>query len=146
MEFSQPELIQILRRRLGLNQSELGAQAFNTSLESGRTKVKNIELGKQIPTYSDLKKLAAVLGVRVTELMPDQTDKTTVLSGTRAEQGLVLHPRMEGLFPGLGDYLSVLNKAVVLDDDELVAYTCRKIADLMSSRSERSTTDAASNI
>ena len=43
MELKQPEIIQILRRRCNLNQGALGAAAFDTSFESGRTKIKNIE-------------------------------------------------------------------------------------------------------
>ena len=70
MELMQPEIIQILRRRCNMNQGALGAAAFDTSLESGRTKIKNIELGRQIPTPSDLEKMAGVLGVPVAALDP----------------------------------------------------------------------------
>jgi len=54
MELTLSEKIQLLRKRLGLNQGQFGAKAFNTSVETGRTKVKNIELGKQKPTPEDL--------------------------------------------------------------------------------------------
>ncbi|MGD9097312.1 MAG: helix-turn-helix transcriptional regulator, partial [Desulfobacterales bacterium] len=70
MELKQPEIIQILRRRCNLNQGALGAAAFDTSYESGRTKIKNIELGRQAPTPDDLEKMAVVLGVPVSELDP----------------------------------------------------------------------------
>ena len=132
MEFTQPEIIQVLRRRLGINQADLGAKAFDTSLDSGRAKVKNIELGKQIPTDKDLRKLASVLGVGVTELLPVQANRTAQPQAIGFRYNLVLHDKVAKMFPGLGDYLSVLNKAVVLEDDELVAYTCRKIVDLLA--------------
>ena len=135
MDFSQPEIIQILRRRLGINQSELGVKAFNTSPESGRSKVKNIELGKQIPTYKDLKKLAVALNVKVTDLFPEQPIGLAQRQTADGDHCLMLHQRVTDLFPGLDDYLSVLNKAVVLDDNELVDYTCRKIKDLLSNKS-----------
>ena len=70
MEMTQPEIIQVLRRRIGLNQGDFGARAFNTSFESGRTKVKRIELGKQIPTRNDLKKMAKIFGVGMEMLTP----------------------------------------------------------------------------
>ena len=135
MDFSQPEIIQVLRRRLGINQSELGVKAFNTSPESGRSKVKNIELGKQIPTYKDLKKLAVALNVKVTDLFPEQPNGLAQRQTADGDHCLVLHQRVSEMFPGLGDYLSVLNKAVVLQDNELVDYTCRKITDLLSNKS-----------
>jgi transcriptional regulator with XRE-family HTH domain len=135
MDFSQPEIIQILRRRLRINQSELGVKAFNTSPESGRTKVKNIELGKQIPTYKDLKKLAIALNVQVTDLFPEQTSGPLEPQLAEGEHSLMLHSQLTDMFPGLGDYLSVLNKAVVLGDVELVNYTCRKITDVLSNKS-----------
>ena len=135
MDFSQPEIIQILRRRLGINQSELGVKAFNTSPESGRSKVKNIELGKQIPTYKDLIKLAVALNVKVTDLFPEQPIGLAQRQTADGDNCLMLHQRVTDLFPGLDDYLSVLNKAVVLDDNELVDYTCRKIKDLLSNKS-----------
>lgn len=123
MDFSQPEIIQILRRRLGINQSELGIKAFNSSPESGRTKVKNIELGKQIPTYNDLKKLAIGLNVRVTDLFPEHSKDLEENQPAEGGHCLMLYRRVTDMFPGLDDYLSVLNKAVALDDDELVNYT-----------------------
>ena len=62
--------------------------------------MKNIGIGKQIPTYDDLKKLASVLKVN-------------------GDDG----------YPGLDDYLSVLNEAVLLENEELVNYVCLTIAD-----------------
>ena len=45
---------------------------------------------------------------------------------------MVLHRKVAETFPGLGDYLGVLNKAVILDDHELITYVCRKIAGLLT--------------
>ena len=42
MRLTQPEIIQILRKRAGLNQAELGSRAFDTTIDSGRTKIKNL--------------------------------------------------------------------------------------------------------
>jgi len=61
MQLTQPELIQILRKRAGLNQAELGSRAFETTLDSGRTKIKNLELGIQRATGDDLKRIARIL-------------------------------------------------------------------------------------
>ncbi len=72
MELTTPEIIQLLRRRAQMNQGDFGAKAFGTSYESGRTKIKNIELGKQVPTEMDLKKMARVLGVKPVELRPQK--------------------------------------------------------------------------
>jgi transcriptional regulator with XRE-family HTH domain len=63
MELTLPEKIQLLRKRMGLNQGQFGAKAFNTSVETGRTKIKNIELGKQKPTADDLAQMSKVLEV-----------------------------------------------------------------------------------
>ena len=41
IELTQGEMIQILRKRAGRNQGQLGAEAFNTTPDSGRTKIKN---------------------------------------------------------------------------------------------------------
>ncbi len=60
MELTTPEIIQLLRRRSQMNQGDFGAKSFGASYESGRTKIKNIELGKQVPTETDLKKMAVV--------------------------------------------------------------------------------------
>lgn len=134
MQFSQPEIIQLLRRRIGLNQATLGARAFNTSMDSGRTKIKNIELGKQACTYDDLRKMAAVLGVEITDLMPEKMSASHENKNMDISIRLALHPRVADLFPGLMDYLGVLNKAVILDDDELVSHSCKKIISLMDKK------------
>lgn len=68
MELTLPEKIQLLRKRLGLNQGQFGAQAFDTSVETGRTKIKNIELGKQQPTSDELAQMAKVLEVSTSTL------------------------------------------------------------------------------
>ena len=65
MNLTLPEKIQLLRKRMGLNQGQFGAKAFNMSVETGRTKIKNIELGKQKPTSEDLVQMAEALQPQV---------------------------------------------------------------------------------
>ena len=62
MQLTQPEIIQILRKRANLNQAELGSRAFNTNMDSGRTKIKNIELGRQRPTEDGLRQICRMPG------------------------------------------------------------------------------------
>jgi len=111
MDLKQAEIIQVLRRRAQINQGDFGAKAFSTSFESGRTKVKNIELGRQVPTYDDLKNMAEVLGVPVSELMPN-TDIPSAADPGSVEISRTVLDR----FPGLEDYLGMLEKAVKIDD------------------------------
>jgi len=133
MKFTPAEIIQVLRRRAGLNQSELGAKAFAVSVEAGRTRIKNIELGKQVPTYEDLRKIAPVLGVDIAALLSEGAGPTNPAGVSANGQELLLDSKVADLFPGLGEYLGILNKAVMLDDGELVAHSCRRIIDLLRS-------------
>ena len=111
-----------------MNQGEFGSRAFDTSYESGRTKVKNIELGRQIPTSDDLVKMATVLAVPVSSLIPAQEES---FSAAKPEQkGFLIHERVLDRFPGIRPYLDMLNKAVRVDDAELVEYISHKLADL----------------
>lgn len=127
MKIKQPEIIQILRKRANMNQGTFGAKAFDTSFESGRTKVKNIELGKQIPTARDLKNMARVLDVPVEELIPGSgPTHTAANNGDR----VYIHKKVLDLFPGIGPYLEMLNKAATLNDTELISYLAGKLADL----------------
>ncbi len=130
MEMTQPEIIQVLRRRTGLNQGTFGAQSFSTSFESGRTKVKKIELGKQIPTYEDLKKMAGVLGVSVGVLMPET--ETETIQNTPAVDGVVLSKECLELFPSLETYVEMFNNAAKLGDEELIVYISEKIAAVLT--------------
>jgi len=126
MDLKQAEIIQVLRRRAQINQGDFGAKAFSTSFESGRTKVKNIELGRQVPTYDDLKNMAAVLGVPVSELMPAaDTPPAADTDGVEISQTVL------DRFPGLEDYLGMLEKAVKIDDGELIGYITDKISSLL---------------
>ncbi len=129
MELTQAEMIQVLRKRAQTNQGNLGAKAFNTSYESGRTKIKNIELGKQIPTDDDLKKIALALGVNRDELLPGKNLKT-------AEKGILIAQRTLNRFPGLDAYVDMLNKAVLIGDEELTDYITGKISSLFAGKSE----------
>ena len=126
MELKQYEIIQILRRRSDMNQGTLGSKAFNTSYESGRTKIKNIELGKQIPTQDDLEKMAKVLGVLPKDLIPNATANT--LHPRHNKEGILIHQKTIDRFPQLAPYLDMLNKAVALDDQELIEHIGEKIA------------------
>ena len=129
MRLEQPEIIQILRRRAQLNQGDFGARAFDTSFESGRTKVKNIELGRQVPTQKDLEKMAAVLGVAVSELLP--ADPPAADGAALCEDGFRIGKELLDAFPGLEDYLGMLEKAVRVDDTELIGYLADKVARLL---------------
>jgi hypothetical protein len=131
MELSLPEKIQICRRRAGLNQGTLGAAAFDTSFESGRTKVKNLELGRQKPTTRDIENLARVLKLPVSALT---TDDSGPRQDTEAQTppGIAVGAQTIARFPGLDAYLEMLNKAVLLDDEELIDYIAEKLARLFA--------------
>ncbi|MCP3952146.1 MAG: helix-turn-helix transcriptional regulator [Desulfobacterales bacterium] len=129
VELAQAEIIQIFRKRSGINQGDFGSRAFNTSYESGRTKMKNIELGRQVPTKADLKKMAALLNVPVSELMPR---KQPAADGSRAPaQKVFLSKKVLTRFPGLDAYVDMLNNAARVNDGELLVYLCDKIASLL---------------
>ena len=133
MNLSQAEIIQVLRRRSNLNQGDFGAQAFNTSYESGRTKVKNLELGKQIPTTEDINKMAQVLGVEPAELLPVKT-----IDISRRPQmdndGMAISPELLACFPGLAAYLEMLDKAVRIGDAELISHIAEKAAAILTNQ------------
>ncbi len=130
MELAQPEIIQILRKRSEMNQGTFGSMAFNTTFESGRTKIKNIELGKQIPTREDLKKMAKVLGVSFETMTP--RIKSRDRSSSSPKEGMLIARKVLDLFPGMDVYLEMLNKAVMLNDNELVRYISKKVSNLFS--------------
>jgi transcriptional regulator with XRE-family HTH domain len=131
MELSLPEMIQIYRRRAGLNQGTLGAAAFSTSFESGRTKIKNIELGRQKPTARDIENLARVLKLPLAALTTGPDGQGQGLAGP-APAGIAISDKTIGRFPGLDAYLEMLNKAVLLDDEELIDYIAEKLARLFA--------------
>lgn len=131
MELSLPEIIQIYRRRAGMNQGTLGATAFDTSFESGRTKIKNIELGRQKATQRDVENLARALNLSVSALTPHSTD--VPWSARRAfQQGIGVSDKTIERFPGLDAYLEMLNNAVLLRDEELIDYIAEKLARLFA--------------
>jgi hypothetical protein len=130
MKLQQAEIIQILRRRAMLNQGDFGAKAFNTSFESGRTKVKNIELGRQVPTQKDLENMAAVLGVPVSDLQPQHLPSHEGDNGD-AGNGIRIGRELLDAFPGLEDYLGMLEKAVKVGDTELVGYLADKVSSIV---------------
>ena len=139
MKLKQPEIIQILRRRRNMNQGALGAAAFDTSPESGRTKIKNIELGRQTPTPDDLQKMAAVLGVTVSDLEPAPNGGRPIEPfGGEPEGGIVIHRRVLDRLSGADAYIEMLNKAVRLDDRELIGHIADKLAGLFAGLAQAS--------
>ena len=132
MHLSQPEIIQILRKRSGMNQGQFGAKAFNMPVQTGRTKIKNIELGKQAPSPDDLEKMARVLGVPASALEIDEGNHPTDTE-TLSQTGI--EPSVLDYFPGFDAYLDLLNKAARLGDDELIAHIAVKICELLENRS-----------
>ena len=131
MQLTQPEIIQILRKRANLNQAELGSQAFNTTMDSGRTKIKNIELGRQRPTEDDLQCIAGCLDVPVEQLMPDADGRKKGAAGRR--NGAVISQKIIDMYPGFGNYLEMLDKAAGIDDTELIEYLTGKIGEILQS-------------
>ena len=129
MQLTQPEIIQILRKRANLNQAELGSRAFNTTMDSGRTKIKNIELGRQRPTEDDLRCIGECLDVPAERLMP-ATDGQQSLSGNR-ENGAVISQKIIDMYPGLGNYLEMLDKAAGIEDTDLIEYLTGKIGEIL---------------
>ena len=137
VELTQGEIIQILRKRAGINQGELGAEAFGTSLDSGRTKIKNLELNKQKPTIDDLKAIARCLNLPLSELLFLQADENAAPpAAPSGEEGVFVHRRVITCFPGLEECLSILNKALMLNDRELVSYIAKKAAGILAKESK----------
>ena len=126
MHLTQSEIIQILRKRAGLNQAELGSRAFDTNIDSGRTKIKNIELGKQRVTDDDLKRIARCLDVPVQQLRPSTDGDKDGASSFK--DGILLSQKVVDMFPELQEYLEMLEKASLIDDFDLIEYLSKKIA------------------
>ena len=128
MRLTQSEIIQILRKRAGLNQAELGSRAFKTTLDSGRTKIKNIELGKQRVSEDDLRRIADCLDVPVEQLQPPLKNQN--LTAAQFNQDIRISQKIVDMFPDLREYLEMLENASRIDDLELIAYLSKKIADI----------------
>lgn len=126
MQLSQSEMIQILRKRAGLNQAELGSRAFKTTMDSGRTKIKNIELGKQRVTEDDLKRIAHCLDVPVQQLQPSPGNNK--IAAAPFKDGIFISQKIVDMFPELHEYLEMLEKASEIDDFDLIEYLSKKIA------------------
>ena len=123
MKLTQPEIIQILRKRAGFNQAELGSRAFETTPNSGRTKIKNIELGRQLATDDDLKRIADCLDVPVERLQPKLEEKEA-LTGKK----VLISQKFVDMFPDFCNYLEMLEKAAEIEDPELIRYLAKRIA------------------
>ena len=132
MELTLPEKIQLLRKRLGLNQGQFGAKAFNTSVETGRTKIKNIELGKQQPTHDDLTQMAKVLGISTSVPRPHPSNDSFFHASS--EQGVLVDKAVLDRFEQLGPYLEMLNRAVFINDEELIEHIAGKLTSVLVSR------------
>ena len=129
MRLTQPEIIQILRKRAGLNQAELGSRAFDTTFDSGRTKIKNIELGIQKPTDDDLGRMAECLEVPVEQLQLSSANRE--LSSGGATTGITISQKVVDMFPDLSEYLLMLEKAARIDDFDLIEYLSERIAGIL---------------
>jgi transcriptional regulator with XRE-family HTH domain len=143
MDLTQAEIIQILRKRKELNQGTFGASAFNTSFESGRTKVKNIELGKQIPKHKDLVKMARVLDVPVEKLLPER--KAVQENNRLPADGVYISNTVFEIIPDIEPYIDMLNKAATLDDKDLIAYLFEKLSDMFRAQAEILIKDATAD-
>jgi transcriptional regulator with XRE-family HTH domain len=128
MQLTQSEIIQILRKRAGLNQAELGSRAFNTTIDSGRTKIKNIELGKQRATDDDLERIANCLELPLEQLLA--SSENNQISSRQNPDLIQVSQKVVDMFPDLGDYLEMLEKASLIDDLELIEYLSQKLADI----------------
>jgi len=129
VELAQAEIIQIYRKRARINQGDFGSRAFDISYESGRTKIKNIELGRQMPTAADLKKMATLLQIPVSELIPRR--QTSGEDRRKTDRDAYLARAVLEKFPGLDAYMDMLNHAARINDGELLIYLCVKIADIL---------------
>ncbi len=136
MNITQAEMIQLLRRRTGMNQGDFGAKAFDTSYESGRTKVKNLELGKQKPTADDIEKMARILGVDKEDLKPATYEQ-------QGEDGIFVPREVLNRLAGFDAYLEMLVHSVRLEDEELVNYLCQKLSDLFAEEGRAEVRNAA---
>jgi transcriptional regulator with XRE-family HTH domain len=132
MQLSFAEKLQILRKRTGLNQGAFGAKAFGLPLDSGRTKIKNIELGKQHPTEQEIGQMAQMLGVAV-DFMKTESVETKQREGGE----VIVSAKVLDRFPKLGAYLEMLNKAVSLEDDALIAHICETLANIFQPQSQQ---------
>ena len=130
MQLTLPEIIQLLRRRKGLNQAEPGIEAFGLAPDSARTKIKNIELGRQRLSDEDVQKLALALEVQPEEIKPTRTatGSDAGLSGT----GCALTNETLQLFPGLEEYIEMLNNAVRIGDHDLIGYIAGRLSNVFA--------------
>lgn len=126
MKLTLPEKIQLLRKRTGMNQGQFGAEAFNMSVETGRTKIKNIELGKQKPTAEDLVQMAKILDVPVSVFDHTAGERTDARMPVAA--GMLVNQAVLDRFHQLGPYLEMLNRAVAIKDEELIAHIADKLS------------------
>jgi transcriptional regulator with XRE-family HTH domain len=135
MELTLSEKIQLLRKRSGMNQGQFGAKAFSTSVETGRTKIKNIELGKQKPTSEDLVQMSKVLDVPPAVFNKCQSDGPIAAAPSR--QGVRVDQAVLDRFEQLGPYLEMLNRAVFISDEELIEHIAGKLSGVLAFNTAR---------
>jgi len=128
MQLTLPEIIQLLRRRKGLNQAELGIHAFALAPDSARTKIKNIELGRQRLSEDDIEKLAQALDVPPDTITPTQSVANP--TGGTLKNGCLLTQETLQHFPGLEEYIEMLNNAVRIEDLDLIYYIAGRLSTL----------------
>ena len=129
MELTLSEKIQLLRKRSGMNQGQFGAKAFRMSEETGRTKIKNIELGKQKPTPEDLVQMSKVLNVPPSVFKGRQSDEP--LASVPPREGVFVDQAVLNRFEQLGPYLEMLNRAVFINDEELIEHIAGKLSGVL---------------
>ncbi len=129
MQLTQPEIILILRKRANITQAELGSKAFETTPNSGRTKIKNIELGRQLATGDDLRRIAKCLDVPVEKFEPAPENYDTAAGNS--EGGVLISKKIVDMFINLPKYLEMLNEAADLEDSELIVYLANKVAGIL---------------
>ena len=98
-------------------------------METGRTKIKNIELGKQQPTPDDLTQMAKVLEVSTSMLRPRQSNDSFFQVPSR--QGVLVDQAVLDRFEQLGPYLEMLNRAVFINDEELIEHIAGKLTGVL---------------
>ena len=129
MQLTQPEIILILRKRANITQAELGSRAFDTTPNSGRIKIKNIELGRQLATGDDLSRITKCLNVPI-EMLEPRPENNEIIAGKR-EGGILISQKIVDMFMNLRKYLEMLNEAANLEDSELIVYLAKKIAGIL---------------
>jgi hypothetical protein len=120
MKLTVGEKLMILRKRAGLNISELGQAAFQ-DLKAPHIKMKKLEDGTQIPAKEDLERLSRALRIdRI--LLTDQ-------EAGPVHNGYFISSEVFKLFPKLREYLRFLNSAARIGHRSAIIAAFRKMAE-----------------